>query len=181
MKISTQQLLSELAVTCRKHIEFAENLNQKSDEILRWRKSPDSWNILECLEHLNLYGNYYIPEIEKAIENSNTKSEAVFRSGILGNYFAQSMLPKQKLNKMKTPKDKNPLHSDLDRAVIAVFISQQKQMINLLESSKKISLNKVKIAISITKWIRLKLGDVFRFIIYHNIRHIKQIELQLGL
>jgi hypothetical protein len=35
------------------------------------------------------------------------------------------MLPKEKLNKMKTFKDKNPLNAVLDKTVINKFIDQQ--------------------------------------------------------
>ena len=86
------------------------------------------------------------------------------------------MLPKQKLNKMKTFKDKNPLNSNLDTKVIDEFINQQIKTIDLLNKSKIVSLNKNKVKITLTKWIKLKLGDTFRFVINHNIRHIKQIE-----
>ncbi len=55
-----------------------------------------SWSILECLEHLNLYGDFYIPEIKNRIESSKTLPKENFKSRILGNYFAKSMLPKEK-------------------------------------------------------------------------------------
>lgn len=84
------------------------------------------------------------------------------------------MLPKEKLNKMKTFKDKNPIGSGLDKRTIERFINQQEQLLNLLDKSKEIDLNKIKTAISISKWIKLKLGDTFRVVIYHNDRHIVQ-------
>ena len=43
-------------------------------------------------------------------------------------------------------------------------------------ASKNVNLDKIKTAISISKLIRLKLGDTFRVLIYHNERHIKQAE-----
>lgn len=86
------------------------------------------------------------------------------------------MLPQSKLNKMKTFKDKNPLNANLDITVIADFISQQIKLIDLLNQSNNVSLNKVKISTSISSLIKLKLGDTFRFIINHTLRHLKQIE-----
>jgi hypothetical protein len=44
----------------------------------------------------------------------------------------------------------------------------------LLDKAKNVSLGKTKTGISISKLIKLKLGDTFRFVIYHNIRHIEQ-------
>ncbi|VXB49671.1 DinB family protein [Chryseobacterium sp. 8AT] len=179
MKIPTLQLIDELKKITEENIQFAENFLNQPDEKLNFRLSEKSWSILECLEHLNRYGNFYIPEIRKKIKNSDTKSTEIFNSGILGNYFANSMLPKEKLNTMKTFKSMNPIHSKLGRSVLNEFIDQQKQIIHLLNEAKNIDLNKVKTSISISNLIKLKLGDTFRFVIYHNLRHIKQAKRNL--
>ena len=142
---------------------------------MTWRENETSWNILECLEHLNLYGDFYLQQIESKIKNSNTKADDEFKSSLFGNYFAKSMLPKEKLNKMKTFRDKNPLNAKLDKMVINRFIDQQITLLELLNQSRKVSLNKVKIPTSISNLVRLKLGDTFQFFINHMIRHLNQI------
>lgn len=176
MKTESASLILELVETTKQHINFAKTLKTKSDFQLNWKENKESWSILECLEHLNLYGDFYIPEIERAINNSKNQSELIFKSGIIGNYFAESMLPKTKMNKMKTFKDKNPLNSHLDQTTIDRFIHQQMEILGLLDTSKTVSLNKVKTSITLTTLLKLRLGDTFRFIINHNIRHLKQIE-----
>lgn len=174
MKIESQLLLQELATQVKSHIEYATSLEKQTEKPLNARITPDSWSVLECIEHLNRYGNFYLPEIEKQINSSHSKPEAEFKSGMLGNYFAKSMLPKAKLNKMKTFKNMNPIHSKLDKSVLKTFISQQKKLLLLLENAENVSLNKAKTSISISTLIKLKLGDTFRFLIYHNERHIQQ-------
>lgn len=169
-------LIQNLIEETRKTINQAERLMNIDLKSLTWRQNETSWNILECLEHLNLYGDFYLPQIESKISDSNTKPETEFTSGFLGNYFAKSMLPKEKLNKMKTFKDKNPLNSKLDKTVIEKFIHQQIKLLNLLDQSRSVSLNKVKIRTSISSLIKLKLGDTFQFLINHIVRHINQIE-----
>lgn len=174
MVIATKQLIQDLVERTERNIEQAEKFNPLSIEKLNWREEQDSWSILECFEHLNLYGDFYIPEIKNRIEGSKTKPKESFKSGILGNYFAKSMLPKEELNKMKTFKDKNPIGSRLDKDTIDRFISQQEQILSLLDKSREINLNKTKTAISISKLIKLKIGDTFRVVIYHNERHLVQ-------
>lgn len=179
MKALSEILILDLIETTRQNLNFAKLLQQKSETELNWKDNPESWSTLECLEHLNLYGSFYITAIEKTILNSKNKNEIEFKSGILGNYFAKVMLPKEKLNKIKTFKSKNPLNSNLNRNVIDVFINQQIKTIDLLNNAKTVSLNKNKTEITLTKYIKFKLGDTFRFVINHNIRHIKQIENNL--
>jgi hypothetical protein len=145
----------------------------------------NKWSAAQCLEHLNSYGRYYLPEIEKAINTANadvSSPDEQFTSGWLGNYFTNLMLPKEgKQMKMKAPKEHQPI-ADLDSdKVISEFIDQQEKLLALLEQSKEISLNKVRVPISIAKLIKLKLGDVFGFLIAHNQRHILQAERALAL
>lgn len=164
-------------------IQQVESLKKDDLEILKWKVSPASWSILECLEHLNLYGNFYLPEIENAISKANAECEVEFKSGLLGGYFAKSMLPKEKVNKMKTFKDKNPLDAKLNKDVIDKFIGQQNKLSELLKQSRDVSLNKTKIKTSISKFIKINLGDAFQFYVNHILRHLKQIEgvkLEMG-
>ncbi len=179
MKIQTEALLVDLTNRTKQLIQEAELFKEKSEEVLNYKKDPASWSALECLEHLNLYGRFYLPEIKKRIQEGKGKSDPVFNSGWLGNYFANSMLPKDLstgsgLKKMKTFKNMNPINSQLDKQVIDEFLNQQKELLQLLEESRRISLNKTRTAISISKLIKLKLGDTFRFVIYHNQRHMAQ-------
>lgn len=176
MKIQSDKLIDELIEITNQHLEFVQHLQYNSIEELNYRKSTESWNTLECLEHLNLYGRFYIPEIDKRINSSKTIPQKEFKSGFLGNYFAKSMLPKDKLNKMKTFKSMNPIHKNLHKSVLEEFISQQNQMLELLEKSRNVNLEKVKTGLSITNLIKLKLGDTFRFVINHNTRHIVQVK-----
>ncbi len=174
--MQSENLIEKLIDQTKQIISQTEMLKDESINMLSWRETENSWNILECLEHLNLYGDFYLPAIDNSINKSVAKPDAEFRSGLLGAYFAKSMLPGQKMNKMSTFKDKNPLHAKLDKQVIDKFCAQQIKLLELLERSGKVSLNKVKVPTSISRLISLKLGDTFQFYINHIIRHLSQIE-----
>ena len=174
--MQSEELIQSLIEQTRQTINHVERLKNLDIHNLNWRQNETSWSILECLKHMNLYGDFYLLEIENEMKKSITTSEKEFKNGILGGYFAKSMLPKEKLNKMKTFKDKNPLNAKLDKTVLVNFIDQQVRLLNLLNSSRNVSLNKVKITTSISNLLRLKLGDTFQFFINHIIRHLKQID-----
>jgi len=174
--MNSERFLEILESQTRKMTEVAKRLKHEDENHLKWRSSPQSWNILECLEHLNRYSDFYIPEMRQAIKDSPTHCEKEFLPGLLGSYFAKSMLPKEKLNRMKTFRDKNPLNEALDKTVIDRFIKHQSELMDLLHLGKKVSLNRIKIKTSISSLLRLKLGDAFQFLNNHNIRHFQQIE-----
>lgn len=169
-------LINNLVHRTKNNIQRVKKLQSLSNEQLNYKSTFDTWSILECIEHLNLYGDFYLPEIDKQIKNSKHKPTNTFKSGLLGNYFAKSMLPKEKLNKMKTFSDKNPNGSSLNIETINRFLAQQNTMLQLLKKAKKVNLTKTKTAITITNLLKLRLGDTFRVVIYHNQRHIVQAE-----
>ena len=160
MKIPAKSLIEDLIEKTKEVINGAERYNQLPIDKLNWKPSAEKWSVLECLEHLNLYGDFYIPEIQHRIQKSTKiQGEQIFKSGLLGNYFANSMLPKEQLNKMKTFKSMNPVGSQLDIATLEKFIRQQKQILDLLSQARQTDLMKTKTSISISNWIKLRLGD----------------------
>lgn len=176
MQLNTEKTIEELLAITHKAIDTVEAMRNLPLEQLNWKSNPLVWSILECLEHLNLYGDFYIPEIQNVIAKSKTKKTAYYTPGALGNYFAKSMLPKAGMKKMKTFKDKNPAQAQLSTTVIDRFLEQQAALLVLLEQAKNVNLSKEKTAITLTKLIRLRLGDTLRFVVYHNLRHLHQIE-----
>jgi len=174
MKMSAATLLNELTLMSTRHLAEARRWQKLSLEQLNQQPHPGAWSALECLEHLNLYGDYYLPAMQQQMQKSRLSPQQHFRSGLLGNYFANSMLPKDKLNKMKTFQNMNPAGSQLDAGALERFIEQQELLLQILEQARNTDLGRIRIPITISRWIRLKLGDTLRFVIYHNERHIQQ-------
>lgn len=174
MNFDALTLLQDLTDRTHRNIAKANHYQQLSVDKLTARTAPDSWNVLECLEHLNLYGDFYLPAIERSIMTATSPSTPIFKSGVLGNYFAKSMLPREKTNKMATFKDKNPIGSNLGKEVIVRFVDQQHKLLRMLDQCRTINITKAKTGTSIASWIKLRLGDTLRVVIYHNDRHIVQ-------
>jgi len=177
--------------------QLLENLHQQTEQFLQkavgeWqmlppetlaaKPSPEQWSAAQCLEHLNIYGRYYLPAIEKAIQEAKRKGSSAtdsFTSGWLGDYFAKLMRPKpggQLKSKMKAPKNAVPAANPDPRAMLAEFIDQQETLLKLLSAATAVNLNQVRIPISIAPWLRLKLGDTFLFLTAHIERHLLQAE-----
>jgi DinB superfamily len=175
MQIENNTLIDNLLrrmEECTAQVKKFENLPNHQLQF----KNGERWSILECLEHLNLYGDFYLVEIEKQII-TNRRNTAVtnFKSGLLGNYFANLMEVKNgTITKMKSPKDKNPANSKLSITVISRFLKQQEHLVSLLNQCRTIDLTKTRASISLTRFIKLRLGDTLRFYCYHIERHVLQ-------
>lgn len=178
MRISRNQLLQELSAKLDVAATNVNAFKTLPTEKLNFKNNAESWSILECIEHLNLYGDFYLPEIEQRILNAKPQPQATeFKSGFIGNYFANLLLPKNgSIKKMKTFKDKNPIHSSLTTTTLDRFLKQNEKLQALLKQAEGIDITATKTAISISTLIKLRLGDTFRFVIYHIERHIAQAE-----
>jgi len=173
-------LINDLVERTKGNLNRTQKFLELSLDELNFKSNPESWSILECIEHLNRYGDFYLPELENRIQNTSHKDKGTFKSNWLGNYFAKSVAPQEQLNKMKTFKSMNPAGSNLTKETLHKFVKQQQQTLTLLNKAREVSLTKTKTSISISKWIKLRLGDTFRVVIYHNQRHIQQAERVLN-
>ena len=174
MIFKTNELIDELTTYVNFHIQYAEELKELNEEELLKKKDEKSWSAVECLEHLNLYAQFYTKEIRKRIDNSTYFKSTIFKSGYLGNKFAIDMLPKKGMKTMSTFKSKNPIYSKLNASVVLEnFIKHQEELLELLKKAKEVDLTKTKTAITLPL-LKFRLGDTLRFVIYHNERHIQQ-------
>ncbi|WP_018343798.1 DinB family protein [Cytophaga aurantiaca] len=177
--IDSLRLLHDLETRVETSIcNAVETFQNLSTDVLLKRSNTGGWSIAQCLQHLNSYGDFYLPKIQTALKKDNSMYSKSFRSGWIGSYFIEMMLPgsgkKYKAFKKHVPE------SDLDAAaVVSTFIHQQELLLSYLRIAHSQDLNRIKIPISISPFIKLKLGDVFQFIIAHNERHIEQAKRNL--
>jgi hypothetical protein len=179
--LNTIQLIESLENKVEKHLQIAihtfQNLNE--DTLLQ---VPDNggWSIAQCFEHLNSYGRYYLTQINISLDNDLEKLlSTTFKGSWIGTYFTKMMLPSN-TKKYKAFKDHIPPANLNAHAVLAEFIEQQENLLNYLKQARSIDLDKIRVPISIAKWIKLKLGDVFQFMITHDERHIQQAQRVLA-
>lgn len=179
--MNSKQLIDDLLQIVDRTTAQVQQLRALDTQTLNYKERADQWSALECIEHLNLYGDYYLPEIEKRIlAQKPVTTASIFKSGVLGNYFANMMQAAAKPGKMKSPSDKNPVNSLLTMTTLDRFIKQQERLKALLIQARQTDLTKTKTSISISKLIKLRLGDTFRFLIYHIDRHVKQAQRAAG-
>lgn len=169
----TLELLHQLEQQVEQHLQTAIRTFQNTTEPQLLQSSETGgWSIAQILWHLNSYGDFYLPHIQNALANSEGDNPA-FKSGWLGAYFVKMMNPQSGKQKYKAFKDHVPPHEPDAYGEVARFINQQELLLGYLRQAQFANLNK-RLPISISTLIKLKLGDVFQFIIAHDERHIQQ-------
>lgn len=175
---NTATLIADLQKDVKYTIQEAERLQQLNENDLLSQPAPAKWSIAQVLEHLNGYNSFYLPVMKMSINKSKSRHAGTFKPGWIGDYFTKLMQPKQDgtlAKKMSAPKEYN-YEPDLDcERVLQEFIDGQQLLLMLLDEAKRVDIGKSRIPISISRMIKLKLGDGFRFLIAHQLRHFLQI------
>jgi hypothetical protein len=176
-KFKSEDLINQLQADVKHIIAAAEHLQTADPVKLNYCPAEGSWSVAQVLEHLNAYNRYYLPAIEKSMIHISKDTSAWFVPGFWGNYFTKMMMPKnvyEVKNKMKAMKSYSPTKGLNVEAVFKEFFQHQNKLLQLLDVAKRRNMNSIKIPITISKLIRFKLGDTFRFIIAHEQRHMIQ-------
>jgi len=174
--MTSNDLLGKLRKDLLAIIDAAREFESLPESDLNWKERPKKWSILECLEHLNRYSNYYHAEIKKAIARATTTSHNVnheVKSTWMGKKFIAMMHP-ENTTKQKTFARMNPIEGSLKKEVIFRFLGNQQELAAILEDASKVDLNKASIPVEFLKILRMNLGDALQFVVVHEQRHIKQ-------
>jgi hypothetical protein len=175
---NSEVLIEQLLEDTRELILEAHRLKEYDPAVLEKVPAPGKWSVAQVLEHLNIYARFYMKAIGEQLHQHRTKPEYLFKPGWLGNYFTKMMEPpkgNQQPKKMKAPANAIPQPNPSATEMLTEFLMQQHQLLNLLEISRHASLSGIRVPISISRFIRLKLGDSFRFYLAHEKRHFIQI------
>lgn len=176
-KYKTEDLINELKGDVHKIIAGAEQIKEADKSKLIYQCSKNEWSAVQVIEHLNSYNRYYLPHIDRALAERNDNRNAWFNSGFWGDYFTNMMKPKnifEVKNRMKAMKKYSfPNSLNVDK-VFHEFLQHQQKLLQLLDAAKERDLNTIKIPITMSKLIRLRLGDAFRFLVAHEQRHMVQ-------
>jgi hypothetical protein len=180
MKLDKYRLIEELETELRNQIILVEeNFENVPETVLQRPSSSAGWSILQCLDHLNSYGLYYLPQIADALKRAKRFDSSVYRSGWLGDYFTKIMSPETGTKKFKAFKDHEPAKVLDSKRVISEFLRQEKLLLGYLIEAKSLDMASVKIPLSISPLIGIRLGDTFRFLLAHNRRHLLQAKRNL--
>jgi hypothetical protein len=180
--MTTKELIQIVTSITQQNIEAINKSTAKlSEKQMNWIPNPGVWSVAQILAHMNEFGRYYHPTFLKKIENTRfTSTKEAFVSSPLGRSAWKSMKlgnAKNVKRKFKAQKGYNP---NIDKGLvkgneIETFLAQQNELLSIIEKAGTVNIRRVKIPISMSKIVRLRLGDALLFVVYHNQRHVQQI------
>lgn len=154
-----------------------------SEQQLNRRPSPSRWSVGQCLEHLNIVGGHYLPEIRARLDRAlarGTQPAPLVRSGYFGRRLvAETRLPAAE-KALVTAQRYAPTGNRLPRTVAEVFSRQLDELLRLVLQARQVNANAVRIPNPLFPLQRLRLPDTLAFLLAHLQRHVQQAQAVLA-
>lgn len=147
-----------------------------TDAQFNWRPEPGRWSIGECLDHLNVTAERYLPLMTAAMEDARRRQlvgRGPFRYGMFESWFVRTMEPPAK-RRFRAPKVFQP-EGRLTRAeIVAAFQQRQTDYVAALHAADGVDLRRAKVTSPTSRLFKTSLGQSFALMAAHQRRHLWQ-------
>lgn len=148
----------------------AEHLTSGLSEARLWQQPPDGgWSVGECLMHLNLVGEPYLPKPREAVTGARAKGrtgQGPFKFGFLGERFVRSQAIGG--NKVGTSLEPEPNPDVLTR-----FVGLQDALLTITKNADGLDLARATFKTPNLP-LRLSLFEALNLVVVHQERHFAQ-------
>lgn len=175
VRISTGQLDSLLNQAEGVTLKVRDLVAGRSQTDLTTRLEFNSWSVAECLDHLALTTNAFLPAISIAIANARPlTTNRALRTGTLTQLFIQNLEPPYRL-RLKVLACLVPRHHDFGSAWGA-FEESQAQLRKAIQSAHGLAIDQVRVESPVYVRFTYNVYGALRMLAAHERRHLWQIE-----
>lgn len=147
-----------------------------TDEQLNWQPAPGSWSVGQCLEHLCLVNEVYLPAISAALrEKPDAPVEQVI-PGWFGRWFIRNFAdPSPSSKRVRAPSKIRPA-ARVDVSVLDRFLSGNRSCRGLILQARSKNVNRIRFWNPFIPGLRFTVGTGLEIIASHQRRHLSQAE-----
>jgi hypothetical protein len=138
------------------------------------RPTPLSWSAAECLAHLSISTEMFLPVLRDALARAPKKRRKAARMDLLGRVLAWFLEPPIR-KRVRTSAPFVPKSTRAKADAFGEFASLQEKLMDLLRSAREADLS-AKIVSPFDKRVRYNLFSAFRIVAAHERRHLWQAE-----
>ena len=180
MKRQLSQIVRELEQSEAKLTKLSEKI---PDAVWAQRNDEARWSVSECIAHLNLTSEAYIPLIRRALEEARQLPEArgSYKRDMLGAIFGGLVGPLMRVGKFRfgrvpTTAGFVPRGQQPKNVSVAEFRRLQDELSRLVREADGKAIDQVQITSPFGGKIRYNCYSAFVMIPRHQMRHLEQAE-----
>ncbi|HEY0160650.1 MAG TPA: DinB family protein [Thermoanaerobaculia bacterium] len=144
------------------------------------RPDPASWSAAECISHLSISTESFLPVLRAALDDARqrgiiVKGKRKLKMDLLGRILRWFLEPPiRKKTKTTAPFVPRSVRAKAD--AFGEFASLQQKLAELIIAARGIDLNRVKIVSPFDKRVKYNVFSAFRILVAHERRHLWQAE-----
>ncbi len=167
------QLTDELETNDRQATELARGL---SPEQLNWKPAESVWSVGQCLQHLCVTNDVYLPAIAKALDDRPRSPVQGITPGWLGRWFIRTYIePSPRSKKAQAPRKIAPAER-VDSSVLEVFLRGNDIARALVRRAGAYDVNRIRFKNPLIPLLRFTVGTGLEILWRHQRRHLLQAE-----
>lgn len=143
------------------------------------RPNTSSWSAAECLSHLSISTEMFLPVLQKALDDGRRRGlvakERPPRMDLIGRVLRWFLEPPIR-QRMKTTAPFVPRSVRAKADAFGEFANLQSKLAELLTAARGIDLSRIKIVSPFDRRVRYNVYSAFRILVAHQRRHLWQAE-----
>ena len=170
----SRRLIGELHAADERAEQLARGLNR---EQLNWRPAIGSWSIGQCLDHLLVTNDVYLPAISVSLNGGQRSPVQEVTPGWFGRWFIRTFIaPSSKGTKAKAPKKIQPA-KEIELSVLDAFLRSNTAARALILKASEYDVNHIRFKNPLLSILRFTAGTGLEIVSKHESRHLLQAEL----
>src|SRR5579872_1783777 len=166
-----QRLISELDDSDRRAERVAGGL---SVEQLNWKLRPDTWSVGQCLQHLCVTNQVYLPAISASLEDQARSQVREITPGWFGRWFIRTYIePSSKGKRARAPQKIDP-GERVDSCVLESFLRSNQSVRELIRRASEYDVNRIRFKNPFVPVVRFTVGTGLEIVSKHQVRHLLQ-------
>jgi len=167
-----QRLIADLEAADGRAERVASGLSR---EQLNWSPAPGAWSIGQCLEHVRIGNEFYLPAISKSLEDrQHSPVREVNLSGLI-RWFIYHYIGPEVGTRAKAPGKAWPAAA-VELSVLDDFLRMNKIARELVSRAGSYDVNRIRFRNPFVPLLRFTVGAGLEIVSQHERRHLLQAE-----
>ena len=145
-------------------------------ERLNWQPMAGSWSVGQCLEHLCIMNETYMPAISAALEAKPNSPVEQITPGWFGGWFLRNFVEPSPNGRRASAPSKIRPGAKVDLSVIDRFLADNKSCRELIVRARAKDVNRIRFWNPFVPGLRFTVGTGLEIIVSHEQRHLLQAE-----
>ena len=168
----SQRLISELEIADGRAERVARALSRDQ---LTWSPAPGAWSIGQCLDHLRIGNEIYLPAISSALEGRRPSAVPELLLSAISQWFIHNYIGPSVGTRAKAPRKTRPA-AEVDTTVLDAFLRTNQTARELVSRASVYDVNRIRFKNPFVHLLRFTVGTGLEIVSQHESRHLLQAE-----